>query len=109
MIIRLPELKLTKEPFKKAIESPKFSWRRMMNVLDAFDLELAELTILHDSIIVSVDHIEPAKLGRLLTKLQKRAIPKSEWKFKKDELTLYENIRGRICSSLTFERVGSAK
>ena len=89
-----------------AVKPPKFSLRRVWNVLEGFDIDLHDLNVSLDSgaLTLAVDAIDLAKRNRLIAKLQKRAIPKSDWQFVRDEAWVYGNVSGRIVSLLVFNK-----
>lgn len=75
-------------------------------VLDVFNLTIEEQYLVDGgkTMILAVGHIDLSKRLRVVAKLQKRAVPKSEWKYVKDTMLLEGNIEGNIVSFLVFER-----
>lgn len=96
-----------KEPVK-ASEPMKFSLRRTESILDAYDIVLEEQTLSKDPLQLALTlspAIAPEMRNYLVKRLQKRAIPKSEWKLlDEDTIYLYKNNKGKFLTTLVFER-----
>ena len=84
-----------------------FNWNRVLDVLEESDIEPLEFLIKLDGTVELVlPAITPQAAERMAMKLQKKAIPRSQFKFFGSN-TFWNSgvgLNGQICTELVFQR-----